>query len=194
MSSRAMPSLPSLLAPLPLMAWAAWRVAEGERRWEFLLFLVLAPALAWWNDRTRRLLWGLYPFALLGLVYDAMRLVSRLGVTPERLHICDLRALEARWFGVGGNTAQDWFQAHSSPVLDVFCAVPYGTFLYVAIGFAIYLYLHDYPAMQRFAWTFLLVNLCGFVTYHVYPAAPPGTSTLTAASPISPFARTKDRA
>jgi phosphatidylglycerophosphatase A len=164
----------AILAPLPMLAWVLWRFAEGERRWEFLLFVVVAPALAWTGPRTRKFFWGLYPFALLGLLYDAMRFVKTVGVTPERLHICDLRALDAHWFGFAdGTTVHDWFQAHSSPILDFICAVPYGTFLEVAIGFAIYLYAKDYEAMKRFGWTFLLTNICGFITYHVYPAAPP---------------------
>ncbi len=163
----------ALVAPLPLIAWVSWQTARGGWRWEFVLFFVLAPALAWGSERTRKLFWGLYPFALLGLVYDAMRFVKDVGVTPARLHICDLRALDARWFGAGGATVHDWFRLHSSPLLDAICAVPYGTFIYVAVGFAMYLYARDYPAMQQFGWTFLLVNVCGFVTYHLYPAAPP---------------------
>jgi phosphatidylglycerophosphatase A len=164
----------TILAPLPMLAWVLWRAAEGERRWEYLLFLVVAPALAWTGPRTRKFFWGLYPFAILGLVYDAMRFVKNVGVSPSRLHICDLRALDSRWFGFAdGTTLHDWLQTHSVPILDVVCAIPYGTFLEVAIAFAIYLYVKDYEAMKRFGWTFLLVNLCGFVTYHVYPAAPP---------------------
>jgi phosphatidylglycerophosphatase A len=102
-----------------------------------------------------------------------MRFVQNVGVTAARLHVCDLRALDARWFGAGGRTVHDWLQPHALPALDRLCAIPYGTFIGVAIAFAIYLYVTDYPAMKRFGWTFLLVNLCGFVTYHLYPAAPP---------------------
>ena len=165
--------IPRFLGPLPLVGWVAWRALQGEWRWEFLLFLVLAPALAWSGERPRRLFWGLYPFALLGLVYDAMRFAKNLG-GPPRVHVCDLRALDARWFALGrGGTVHDWFRVHWSPVVDVVCAIPYGTFVFVAIAFAAYLYARDYPAMRRFGWTFLLVNLCGFVLYRVYPAAPP---------------------
>ena len=167
------PRLDATLAALPFVAWVLFRIAQGEWRWEFSLFLVVAPALAWWSEATRRFFWGLYPFSLLGLVYDAMKLVKNVGLTPARLHVCDLRALDARWFGAGGSTVHDWFRAHSSFALDLFCAVPYGTFLYVAVAFAGYLYVRDEPAMRPFGWTFLLVNLCGFVTYHLYPAAPP---------------------
>ena len=122
---------------------------------------------------SRPLLRALAPFAILGLAYGAMRFVRGVGVTPARLHVCDLRALDARWFGAGGSTVHDWFLANPSWVLDAICAVPYASFLLVAFGFAVYLYARDQAAMERFAWTFLLVNLSGFVTYHVYPAAPP---------------------
>ena len=71
-----------------------------------------------------------------------------------------------------GHGARFW-QVHSAPALDLFCAVPYGIFLYVVLGFAVYLLRRDFIAQQRFAWGFLVLNAAGFVTYHVYPVAPP---------------------
>jgi membrane-associated phospholipid phosphatase len=70
-------------------------------------------------------------------------------------------------------SVHDWLQLHDSLPLDLVAAIPYGTFLFVAIGFAIYLYVKDYERMRVFGWVFLLVNLAGFATYHLYPAAPP---------------------
>jgi len=70
-------------------------------------------------------------------------------------------------------TYNDWFHAHPSAVLDAICAVPYATFLLVCFGFAVWLFFRDYSRMVRFTWCFLALNLAGFVTYHVYPAAPP---------------------
>jgi membrane-associated phospholipid phosphatase len=67
----------------------------------------------------------------------------------------------------------DWFRAHPSTVLDVLCAIPYGTFIFVTCAFAAYLYVTDYERMRRFAWNFFLMNVVGFTTYHLYPAAPP---------------------
>src|SRR5262249_25413020 len=67
----------------------------------------------------------------------------------------------------------DWFLTHHSPLADVLSAIPYGTYLFVSLGFAVYLYARDFTAMQRFAWAFLLLNVAGFVTYHVYPSGPP---------------------
>ena len=31
--------------------------------------------------------------------------------------------------------------------------------------------------MRRFAWTFFFLNVAGFLTYHLYPAAPPWESS-----------------
>jgi membrane-associated phospholipid phosphatase len=51
--------------------------------------------------------------------------------------------------------------------------VPYATFIFVCIACAVWLYLRDYPAMLRFTWSFFAINVAGFATYHLYPAAPP---------------------
>ena len=37
----------------------------------------------------------------------------------------------------------------------------------------VWLYVRDYPRMLRFTWCFFALNVAGFVTYHLYPAAPP---------------------
>jgi membrane-associated phospholipid phosphatase len=67
----------------------------------------------------------------------------------------------------------DWTQAHATLPMDVFFAIPYGTFLEAAILIGIFLYVRDYPAMRKFTMSFFLLNVFGFCTYHVYPAAPP---------------------
>lgn len=157
----------------PFVLWPLFCLAIGEARFEHLVFVVGVPLLAYTNAWTKKLFVGLLPFGLLGLVYDTMRYVKDVGVTPSRVHLCDLHALDARLFGSSGESLQDWFQKHPSDVLDRICAVPYGTFIYVSLAVAIWLYVKDYEGLRRFGWTFLLVNLAGFVTYHVYPAAPP---------------------
>ena len=64
-------------------------------------------------------------------------------------------------------------------MLDLYCAIPYGTFIFVSVIFAMFLYWKSFVALQRYAWTFLCMNLAAFVTYHVYPAAPPWYYHLT---------------
>jgi hypothetical protein len=111
------------------------------------------------------------------MLYDGMRYLKTLGVSPERVHDCDLRALELYWFGFTYQgeriTPGDWFLTHHATALDLYCAVPYGTFIFAVVGVAVILYFRDYQAVQRFGWVFFLMNVAAFVTYHVYPAAPP---------------------
>ena len=163
--------------PLPFVLWSAGCLAAARGRPEHVLLLVVVPLLAYASVATKRLFVGLLPIGLLGLVYDAMRFVKDVGVTPDRVHLCDLRAIDMRIASVmvGGErgTVHDWIRAHTSPALEVMCAVPYGTFIFLALGFAVFLYVKDYERMRLFGWAFLLVNLAGFVTYHLYPAAPP---------------------
>ncbi|HKQ70520.1 MAG TPA: phosphatase PAP2 family protein [Polyangiaceae bacterium] len=167
----------TLLPVLPFWVWAgvcAWR---GQLRWDHLVIAAVVSALAYGNLATRRLFLGLLPMGLVGLFYDAMRLVKNVGLTAENIHICDLRATELAWFGltVGGErvTLHDWLQAHASLPLDVVAAVPYGTFLLAVVGYALFLFVRDFRSEQRFMWGFLALNFAGFLTYHLYPAAPP---------------------
>jgi inositol phosphorylceramide synthase catalytic subunit len=111
------------------------------------------------------------------LLYDAMRFVKNVGLSESGVHLCDLREAEIRWFGFSAGgvrmTVHDWFQAHNTLWLDVVCAVPYAAFLSVVIGYAIFLMFKDFATQQRFVWGFFVLNVAGFLTYHVYPAAPP---------------------
>jgi hypothetical protein len=167
----------TILTPLPFLLHAVWAVSQGRFHAENAVVLGLVIVLFSTGPRTRRLFLGIYPIGLVGLLYDTMRLVQHVGVTPARVHLCDLRAGELALFGVDMDgqrvTWHDWFQAHPSPLLDGLCAIPYATFIFVCIACAVWLYLRDYPRMLRFTWCFFALNVAGFVTYHVYPAAPP---------------------
>lgn len=167
----------TLLPALPFVAWPLYLLSRGEIRWEVIAVMVLGVALPYGSLATKRLFLGVAPIGLVGVLYDSMRFFKNTGITPERVHICDLRAIETSLFGITMNgervTLHDWFQAHSSPVLDVIAAVPYGTFIGAAILFAVYLYRKDFEAMRRFTTAFFVMNVLGFITYHVYPAAPP---------------------
>jgi hypothetical protein len=167
----------SILTPLPFFAHGAWALGRGAFHWDNAAMLVAVTVLFSVGPRTKKLFLGVYPIGLVALFYDSMRAIQNAGVTPETVHDCDLRAHELALFGVDVNgqrgTFHDWFQAHPSPVLDAVCAVPYATFIFVTIACAIWLYIRDYPRMVRFTWCFFALNVCGFVTYHLYPAAPP---------------------
>lgn len=169
---------------LPLMAWPLYVVfGRGEIRWEWIAFFFVVPAVAFASPRGRKLYVGLFPFCVVAAVYDAMRVIKYLGITAERIHICDLRAYELALFGVGSGpgrvTLEDYFLVHRSDIADLFFAVPYGMFIFVSLVFGVYLFTKSFVAIQRYGWTFLCLNIAGFVTYHVYPSAPPWYYHLT---------------
>jgi membrane-associated phospholipid phosphatase len=167
----------TVLAPLPFVLHGAWAASRDRFRWEHAALLCLVAILFATGPGTKKLLLGAYPIGLVGLLYDAMKTVQNVGVSADRVHLCDLRSAEVSLFGVRMDgdrvTLQDWFHRHPSAVLDAVCAVPYATFLLVCFAFATWLFFADYARMVRFTWSFLALNLAGFVTYHVYPAAPP---------------------
>jgi hypothetical protein len=164
-------------SPLPWIApfvlYALVSALRSDLRFEHGLVIAVVTALAVAGPRSKELLRGIYPLGLVFILYDGMRPFQTLGLTESRVLSCELRAFEARLFGWGGQTLHDYWQAHPSTVLDLFCAVPYGTFIiWSALG-GLYLFVKDRPAMRRFMWGFLLLNAAGFVTYHLLPAAPP---------------------
>lgn len=165
---------------VPFLGWPLYCWAIGERRWEHAVFAAAVPWLAWQGPRTKRLFVGLLPLLSVGLVYDAMRFVKHLGITNDSVHGCDLRAFDGRWLGTGllglSTAPQSWpdyFREHASLGWDIVLAVPYGTFLYVTVAYAFWLYRRDHRSLQRFGWSFFAVNLAGYLTYHFFPAAPP---------------------
>lgn len=163
----------ALVLASPFVVYALVELARHDLRAEHLIMIALVIMLARVNDWTRGLLRGLYPLGLVFVSYDAMRPFASVGVTAERVHVCDLRAVEARWFGAGGRTLHDWFRVHHTPAWDVAFAIPYATFIAWCVFGAIVLFRRDPPRMRRFTWAFFGVNLAGFVTYHIVPAAPP---------------------
>jgi membrane-associated phospholipid phosphatase len=163
----------TLLPAAPFVLWCSYCLLSGERRWELVLLLVGIPLLAYTNATTKRLYGMLLPFGLVGLIYDAMRFVKHVGVSVERVHVCDLQRYESALFGSHGRTVHDWLQPRAATALDLFFALPYGMYLAAPIGYALYLYFRDYQGAQRIAWTFFVLNVTGFIAHHVYPAAPP---------------------
>ncbi len=166
-----------LLPVAPFVAYVLLLLVRADLRVEIVLAAALVAVLAYTNAKTKALLVAVYPFGLVGLLYDGMRPFQTLGLTPERVHACDVRDIESHLFGFerGGAraTLHDWFLVHHAPAVDLFAAVPYATFVLACVGCALLLLVRDPVAMRRFTWGFFLLNVAGFVTYHAFPAAPP---------------------
>jgi hypothetical protein len=176
-SARLRARVRTLWPSVPFWLLGAFWAVQGKLRWDHVALVLLATFLAYWSDWTRRLCLGILPIGLVGVLYDSMRVVKNVGLTPDNVHVCDVRAIDQRFFGMDLNgtraTWHDYLQQHATPFWDVYCAIPYGIFLGVMIAYAVYLFRRDYPALKRFTWSFLALNVAGFITYHVYPAAPP---------------------
>lgn len=161
----------------PFIPFFVFVIAKGDLRWDHIAMMVAVVGLAYGTPWTKRLFIAAVPMALVAVLYNAMGYVKDVGVSPERVHNCGLRALELSLFGVtvGGQrmTLNDVFLAHHWTPVDLYCAIPYGTFIFACMGVAVFLFFKDEAAAQRFTWIFFLMNVLGFATYHVLPAAPP---------------------
>lgn len=167
----------TLFPLLPFVAYALLSAVRGDLRVEHVGAVLLVVALAYTSPRTKSLFVAIYPLGLVGLLYDGMRPLRDIGLTADRIHVCDIRSLEARLFGseIDGapHTLHDRFQTHHWPVVDLFCAFPYATFIVVSLACAAFLAARDPEAMRRFTWAFFVTNVAGFATYHLLPVAPP---------------------
>ncbi len=125
----------------------------------------------------RALISSLLPLVLVAVIYRTIGFANAASLTATRVHVCDLRRLEMQLAGISLDgrpaTIHDWLERHSSIALDVLCAVPYGTFLLVCIAFVAFASFRDAPVARQFGWGFLVLNVLGFTTYCLYPAAPP---------------------
>jgi membrane-associated phospholipid phosphatase len=139
------------------------------------LFLVLAL----WSDGSRKLARVGMPFLLYGIVYDSMRWYADYIRSPV-IHLHEPYNFDLRFFGIhtsaGTLTPNEWFQRHTSPILDFVCGLSYTPFFFIgeSVVLAIWLLFHGQERRAvRFAWVFVISNFVGFSLYYLYPAAPP---------------------
>jgi membrane-associated phospholipid phosphatase len=126
-----------------------------------------------YNLNLRRFLRVFWPFIATGALYDSLRFYLD-AVTTGRIHVAEPYLLDRAWFGTGTHTLNEVFATHHWVIADF------------AAGFAYLIYVAEYLALamlayfagretraRSFALGFLVVNAMGFVTYLLYPAAPP---------------------
>lgn len=159
---------PPALGLLYIAAIAALGGLRGDH-----VLLGLLGALDLYNERTRLFLRSFFPFILTGVIFDSMRYYYWPGVAG-RVHVAEPYLFERAWFAVGGRTLNEVFLEHQWPALDLACGFAYLVFVGEYLALALLLFLRGLPeAARTFARCFLLVNVMGFATYFVYPAAPP---------------------
>lgn len=150
--------------------------ALGGMRGDHLV--LTAVGLLLWNARGR---WRapaafLGPLALMLAVYDAQRYWIEALRGPIR--VAEPRAWELAWFGIttaaGPVTPAQWWQTHTHPWLDAVCGAAYLLFVpgFLALA-AWWRFRERRAAAQQAMWAMLWLNLAGYATYALYPAAPP---------------------
>ena len=137
------------------------------------VFIGLLGLLDLYNEKTRSFLTQFFPFMLTGVIYDSMRYFYWKGI-EGRVHVTEPYRLELTWFGIHGQTPNEWLDGHRRLVLDLACGFAYLVYVgeYLAIAFLLF-FRHRFDVLRTFALSFLIVNLLGFATYFIYPAAPP---------------------
>ena len=168
--SRTMPrrAWPALLG----VAYVATIAALGGLTREHVLLGSLG-LLDLYNERSRSFLRTFFPFVLTGALFDSMRYYY-VPLVDGRVHTLEPYLVDRAWFGVGGRTLNEVFLDRHWPVLDAVCGAGY--LLYVAeyLALAMFLFVRGRPDRARtFGVCFLAVNVMGWLTYFVYPAAPP---------------------
>ena len=114
------------------------------------------------------------PYFIVAIGYDMVRYPRNALVRADTVLGCDMRRLELRLFPAGSATTwQDWFAAHHRPAFDLLFAAPYFAFVYVVLGYSLYLYVVDHARMRHYLWAYAVGNFIAFGMWLLVPAAPP---------------------
>jgi membrane-associated phospholipid phosphatase len=171
------------LRPSRTMRRRAWPIAAGLLYIALVwacgglrpdhVFVGLLGLLDAWNEKTRLFLARFFPFILTGVIYDSMRYFYWPAV-DGRIHVAEPYRLEKSLFAISGRTPNEWLDVHRSAVLDLLCGFAYLVYVGEYLAVALLLFFHRrLDVLRTFAIAFLVVNLLGFATYFIYPAAPP---------------------
>ncbi len=132
-----------------------------------IMFYLSAP--------TRKFILGFSIFIFYWVIFDYMKAIPNYNYNT--VHIADLYHLEKHIFGINLNgklvTPNEYLRIKGTTFLNVVTGLFYLCWIPVPLSFAAYLFFKNRRQFLYFAFTFLLVNLLGFVIYYLYPAAPP---------------------
>lgn len=148
--------------------------------------IILFVALYAWR-KTRQFAVYFLPWFLFGIIYDSMRLYPNYLVND--IDVRGLYEAEKSLFGFAATTPaelqaiadhtqtmipSEFFKVHHCGIADFMAGIFYLCWVPVPVAFALYLFLKkQYQWFMRFSWTFLVVNLLGFIGYYIHPASPP---------------------
>ena len=124
---------------------------------------------------TRKFILGFSIFIFYWILYDYMKAFPN--YLYQTVSIESLYNLEKRIFGIQLNgvtlTPNEYWLANSNTITDVCAGIFYLLWIPVPLAFAAFLFFFNCRQFLNFSFTFVLVNLLGFIVYYLYPAAPP---------------------
>lgn len=151
------------------------------------LYLVAIFALLFAWKKTRQFAIYFLPWLIFAVTYDSMRFYPNYLVND--IDVRGLYEAEKSLFGIAAQTQAElgaiadhtqvmipgeWFKVYNCRFADLMAGMFYLCWIPVPVAFAMYLFFKkQYKWFIRFSWTFLVVNLIGFIGYYVHPAAPP---------------------
>jgi len=142
---------------------------------EQVLLVGIFNGLFYATPGSRKFIIGFSIFIIYWIVFDYMKAFPNYSFNT--VHIESLYNAEKYLFGIGQAgklvTPNEYWLQHTTVFLDVVTGVFYLCWIPVPLIFAAYLFYKNRELFLRFALTFFLVNLLGFIVYYIYPAAPP---------------------
>ena len=114
-------------------------------------------------------------FIVYWIIFDYMKAFPNYAY--NQVHLLQLYDAEKKLFGTMHNgailTPNEYWLAHTKTWMDVLSGLFYLCWMPVPLAFATWLFFKDKSNFLQFSFTFVLVNLIGFIIYYTYPAAPP---------------------
>jgi membrane-associated phospholipid phosphatase len=155
-----------------------WLITQGIFPSLELIFILLTTTFAW-RARFRSFLADFVPFLLLLLGYEALRGFAY-QLAHARIHVLDLIAWEQMLFN--GIIPASYLQHNLlnqpyTPLLNIITNMLYMSHFLVPLVAAVALWYHDRSAYWHFMFGLVLLSYAGFVTFVLFPAAPPWWAT-----------------
>lgn len=163
-----------LVGVVSMPLYLVWTHIFIGLRPEHFVFTIAFMLLFGLNKKTAWFAYLVLPFLLVGIGYENLRLI--MDWRPE-IHVADLYNTELALFGI--NTATGpvipplFFKTHNHPILDFITGLTYLLYLAETFIFGIYLVFKAPKKLAFITWGFFLLNLVGWITWIVWPAAPP---------------------
>ncbi len=142
---------------------------------EQVFLISMVNILYFASVKTRKFVIGFSVFIVYWVLFDYMKAFPNYKLNA--VYIADLYAFEKNWFGILYNgaiiTPNEYWLLHNNTFLDILTGFFYLTWVPVPLLFGGYLFARYRKEFFHFAFSFLVINLVGFVVYYTYPAAPP---------------------